>query len=393
MKTIKDCRNVLGMTDVAYTNPAPPLAGSLTKDCLLNRLTRSHCFSLGRRGVFSAAISMLAFSVVASGSPALADFSSTAVPASGSANQPLNATVVSPSAPNFAAGESAQQAATSALPFGANYRIHAGDQLGVQVYGDQSLSQNATVLPDGAINYPLVGRVVVRGLSTDEAAIALTRHLQGFVKHPYVTVSIVAAAQFTILVLGNVKNPGKYLLRSDARVSDAIAAAGGLAPTNGALPIARISLGTSTVEQISLQKLFHDGDTSQNTSLDDGSVVYVPSPNTFDVEVVGSVDHPGNVTLNEGDRLSMAIAKAGNSQNSNADLNHVHITRVGPDGKAQSFEVNLYKTLVAGDVRSDVAMQKNDVVYVPIAKGNGKPSSATGNALLLLGRLVGLPTY
>ena len=319
---------------------------------------------------------------------------STAVPAfADSPDQSQNSLAASAvlAAPN--AEDSTQQSAAAALPMGMHYHIHAGDLLNVQVYGDQSLSQNTAVLPDGAINYPLIGRVVVRGLSTQDAANAITRKLQSFVKHPYVTVSIAAAAQFTILVLGNVRTPGKYSLRSDARVSDAIAAAGGLAPTNGNLPVARISLGTATVEQVSLQRLFHDGDTSQNVTLDDGSVVYVPSPNTFEVEVVGSVDHPGNVSLNEGDRLSMAIAKAGNSQNSNADLNHIHITRIGADGKATSFEVNLYKTLVSGDLKSDVTMQKNDVIFVPIAKGNSRPTGTAGNALLLLGRLVGLPTY
>ncbi len=277
--------------------------------------------------------------------------------------------------------------------FTAHYYIHAGDVLDIQVYGDQTLSQHVTVLPDGSIDYPLIGRVLLRGLSTDQATRAITHRLQTFIKHPDVAIAVATPAESMILVLGNVKNPGKYLLRSDAHLTDAIAAAGGLAASNGSLPVARISRGTTNIEQVSLQQLFHDGDTTQNVALDDGSVVYIPNPNTFDVEVVGSVDHPGNVTLNEGDRLSMAIAKAGNSQNANADLNHVYLTRVNPNGEAHTMQINLYKTLVAGDIQSDIPMQKGDIVYIPIAKGNGRPSNTTGNALLLLGRLVGLPTY
>lgn len=326
--------------------------------------------------------------------PALADFAATAPPNS---NTPVSeigpiAAVPAASIPSLVESEAAGPSAGS-LPVGVNYRIHAGDQLSVQVYGDPSLSQSATVLPDGSLNYPLVGRVNVRGSTTDEAAAAITRQLQRYVRHPNVTVSVVVAAQFSIQVLGDVKSPGKYFLRSDARVSDAIAAAGGLAPFNGNLPNARISLGTQTVREVSLQRLLHDGDASQNVALEDGSVVYVPNPNSFDVEVVGAVDHPGNVTLSEGDRLSMAIAKAGNSQNSSADLNHIHITRVEGDGKTQAMTINLYNTLVNGDLHSDVAMQKGDVVYVPIAKGNNRPNSAGASALLFLGRLVGLPTF
>jgi polysaccharide export outer membrane protein len=284
-----------------------------------------------------------------------------------------------------------QQSAMAPLPAGTNYHIHAGDQVSIQVYNESTLSETTTVLPDGGITFPLVGRIQVAGLSTEEAAHRIVGALGPYVRHPSVTVAVSQAAQYTVLVLGNVKAPGRYQVRSDARVSDAVAAAGGLGPTNGDYPNARISQNNIPTEMASLQRLFRHGDVSQNLPLSDGSVVYVMSPVSFNVEVVGAVDHPGEVEINEGDRLSMAIARAGNSTNSNADLNHVRVTRQSSTGKPIVYNVNLYEELEKGNRDVDIPLLKGDVVYVPQAK-RGNAFGASG-AVFLLQHLAGFPYF
>jgi polysaccharide export outer membrane protein len=273
-------------------------------------------------------------------------------------------------------------AATAALTV-----IHPGDQLAVQVFGEQSLSQTVTVLNDGAIEYPLVGRVGVAGKTPDQAANLLHDRLLKFVRHPVVNIAITQLAQPSVLVLGDVKTPGKYQLRSDGRVSDAIAAAGGLVDSNGAYPDARISSPQGTVSQVSLQSLLRGGQVKLDERLSEGSVVYVPGPVQFNVAVSGAVDHPGELQMNEGDRLSSAIAKAGNSANAQADLNHIHLIRTGPDGKQQQMTVNLYDALQNGKEQADVALQKGDVIYVPQARQHNNSSVVTG-ILYVLSRLI-----
>jgi protein involved in polysaccharide export with SLBB domain len=135
------------------------------------------------------------------------------------------------------------------------------------------------------------------------------------------------------------------------------------------MPDARIgNASSSTVKTVSLQRLLHDGDVSLDDPLAEGDVVYVPGPTTFNVAVMGAVDHPGQVQIAEGDRLSMAIAKAGNSANANADLNHIRVVRTAADGSQHITEVNLYQALEKQDLSADVALQKGDVVYVPAMK-------------------------
>ncbi len=264
--------------------------------------------------------------------------------------------------------------------------IHPGDQLNVQVYGDKDLTQTVTVLPDGTIVYPLIGRVQVGGQSVNQATNTVRDKLQKYVRSPFVTISIAQLGQPSVLVLGDVKTPGKYQLRSDARVTDAIAAAGGIADVNGALPDARISDPQGDVQSVSLQKLLHDGDVSLDRAIGEGSVVYVPGPTLFNITVTGAVDHPGDVQIAEGDHLSEAIAKAGNSANANADLNNMRVIRTNPDGSRTQQTIDLYKALERGDSSADISMQKGDVIYVPQVK---KHSDALQSPLLyLLGRLI-----
>jgi polysaccharide export outer membrane protein len=274
--------------------------------------------------------------------------------------------------------QSAQSAQTDA------YKINPGDQISIQVYGEPTLSQTIAVLDDGTIEYPMIGRVKVAGKTPTEASDAIKSGLLKYIKHPMVTVALAAAGQNNVLVLGNVKTPGKYVVRSGAHVSDAIAAAGGLGATNGDYPEARITQASGTSRVVSLQKLLVSGDSSQNASLGNNAIVYVLGPLPIRVQVLGAVDKPGYYELHQGDRLSAAIAQAGSSVNAKSDLNHVFITR-DVNGKAEKQEINMYNALKEADRRSDPVLQKDDVVYVPQAR---QPSQF--NPLTLLGRLIGV---
>lgn len=263
--------------------------------------------------------------------------------------------------------------------------IHAGDQLSVQVYGDQTLTQNVTVLNDGTIAYPLIGQVPVAGKTPEQAAAVLKQRLLKYVRHPVVTVAITQLGQPNVMVLGDVRNPGKYQLRSDATLTDAIAAAGGLSTdVDGPYPNARIASPRGQVTQVSLQRLLRQGETSLDTRVGEGDVVYVPGPVTFFVNVSGAVDKPGPVQVNQGDTVAIAVAKAGNSAGAQSDLNHVRLIRTAPDGKQTTQEINLYQTLQNNDKSANVALEKGDTIYVPQTRSKGNVAPFLSGFLYLL---------
>jgi polysaccharide biosynthesis/export protein len=274
---------------------------------------------------------------------------------------------------------------SSAADTSGTYVLRPGDQLSVTVFGEQGLTENTTVLPDGTIVYPLVGKLHVGGESIDAATQQLKTALKEYLKDPAVSIALTQAAPDDVLVLGDVKTPGKYPLPATARVTDAIAAAGGLDQVNGDLPVARVSVDNGSPQTVSLQSLLRDGDVSSNILLGATAVVYIPGPTPMQVEVIGSVDKPGQVQIHVGDRLSMAIAVAGTSSNSKADLSHVRVTSIAPDGSTVTHEYNLYKALKGGDLTSDPVLAKNDVVYVP--QGQQGPSNFGQGLLFLLSRL------
>jgi polysaccharide export outer membrane protein len=288
--------------------------------------------------------------------------------------------------PAFAAADPIATPRVSARPDDA-YLIHGGDELNVIVYGEKDLTQAVTVLPSGTISYPLIGEVHIGGLTPSRAAGVLSTSLKHYLRQPQVSVVVVKEGPLEVLVLGNVAKPGKYELPSRSRLTDAIASAGGLGITDGDFPEARLATPHGDVKQVSLQKLLHDGDTTQNIPLGDEMTVYVPSPLTLQVQVLGAVDKPGDVLVHEGDRLSMAIARAGSGAAANADLNHITVRRVDSGGVTKTTNVNLYEVLKSGDLSRDPVMEKNDLVYVPQSPGHNDRISGPASILYTISHL------
>lgn len=265
--------------------------------------------------------------------------------------------------------------------------IRPGDQLAISVYGHPDLTQFAVVQADGTIQYPLVQRVFVGGMSAAEARDSLAKALTKYIKRPIVALSVQQQGTISVTVLGNVKIPGKFQMRNGSHISDAIAASSGIATMNGDYPEARVSEPDGDIKKVSLQKLIHDGDATQNVELNDNALVYVTGGETFRVQVLGAVTRPGNVEVTEGERLSNALARAGVETASKPDLNRVFLTRYEPSkGRNISYRVDVYQALQNGQQQYDPILHKDDKILVPEAR---TVSPALIGVIGALGRLLG----
>jgi polysaccharide export outer membrane protein len=106
------------------------------------------------------------------------------------------------------------------------YKLGAGDQLRVLVFGQADLTGQFVVSVHGTIAYPLIGEVTVAGLTTGQVRDELADRLRnGYVRQPNVSVEVTTYRPFYIL--GEVQSPGTYPFSPGLSVVKAVATAGG----------------------------------------------------------------------------------------------------------------------------------------------------------------------
>ena len=161
------------------------------------------------------------------------------------------------------------------------YLIGPGDQLSIFVWGDQELSSQVVVRPDGLISTPLIEDMQASGKTPTELARNLEKELSTYVKNPTVTVSISHfVGQYTeqIRVVGEAARPQAIPFREGMTVLDVIIAVGGLteyAAGNKASIVRKIH-GKSEQFRVMLDDLVLDGDISANAQMMPGDILIIP---------------------------------------------------------------------------------------------------------------------
>jgi polysaccharide export outer membrane protein len=106
------------------------------------------------------------------------------------------------------------------------YRLSAGDQVRIAVFGEPDLTLTLRIDGSGAISYPLLGELRVEGLTSDGLERLVTERLKGpYLVDPRVSVSIEQYREF--FILGQVNRPGSYPYLPGLTVRKAISIAGG----------------------------------------------------------------------------------------------------------------------------------------------------------------------
>lgn len=109
------------------------------------------------------------------------------------------------------------------------YRINAGDELEIYVWGEERLQRKVKVLPDGTIAFPLVGKIVAQGYLPTEVETLITNGLRDQYRGavPQVTVSVVQPSGMQFSVMGRVRAPGTFTPGRYVNVLEALSMAGG----------------------------------------------------------------------------------------------------------------------------------------------------------------------
>jgi polysaccharide export outer membrane protein len=264
--------------------------------------------------------------------------------------------------------------------------IGPGDMLHVKVLEAPELEQSARVTDAGTLTLILGGSVQVAGLTPPEAAAAVTKTLvEGhYLLTPHVSVIMEQTATQNVTIMGQVRSPGSYPIGTPRPILDVLALAGGLTD---------LANRTVTIQRhASKERLQFVVSNSASNALD-GSVAVLPGdtvivPKADVVYILGDVGRPGGIAMTTNDsKLSavQAISLAGGTP-PNAVPSHARLIRKQADGT--HVELPLQLSAMQKGKEPDVALQADDIVYVPfsyarnMAVGAGTLVGATSSAAI-----------
>jgi len=235
------------------------------------------------------------------------------------------------------------------------YRIGPQDVLNITVFGEQELSGKYTVEQDGTFTYPLVGRVQAGGVTLREFEQLLKKQLADgkFLKSPQVSIGIETYRSQRILVMGEVRSPGEYLLAGDMTLLAALARAGGTSPAASHEAVVvrasrrvpdKASPNEAEIIRIDLADL-QAGNMALNITLLDGDTINVPKAQS--VFVSGQVKTPGAYAVERGTTVLQVLSLAGGLTDRGAD-SRIRIQRM-VKGRLKDLKAKLTDVVEPGD--------------------------------------------
>jgi protein involved in polysaccharide export with SLBB domain/capsular polysaccharide biosynthesis protein len=243
-----------------------------------------------------------------------------------------------------------------------------GDVLNLGLYGAPELARaEVSIGPDGRISYLEAQDVRADGLTIDELRAALDKDLANYRRAPRTMLTLAAFRSKRYYILGKVMTKGVYTLDRPMTVLEAIARAHGL--ENGLVDRNVVDLADFQKSflarggkryPLNFEKLFQDGDLSQNIPIEPGDYIYFPSTDVKEVYVVGEVRLPGAVTYNPDITIMAAITERG-GYSERAYKSKVLVVR-GSLNNPQTFAVNTHAILDGKEV--NFKLQPRDIIYV-----------------------------
>jgi polysaccharide export outer membrane protein len=161
------------------------------------------------------------------------------------------------------------------------YVIQRQDVLSICFPLSPELNQTDTVQPDGFITLQDTGSIHIQGMTVPQAVDAIKSAYSGILRDPIVNVDLQDFQKPFFTVNGQVGKPGQYDLRSDLTVSEAIAVAGGLAPTSRmqAFLFHKVNSQWFHVEKLNLKDVFNGKKANEDAILQPGDMIFVPENN------------------------------------------------------------------------------------------------------------------
>jgi polysaccharide biosynthesis/export protein len=160
------------------------------------------------------------------------------------------------------------------------YHIEQGDVIDLVFPLETDFNQTLTVAPDGYVALRGVGDFYAAGKSLPELHDALLTAYAGILHNPIINVDLKDFQKPYFIVNGQVAHPGKFDLRENINVSEALAIAGGAtekAKSSQVLLFRRMPGGTMVeVRKLDVKKMLKKGNLTEDVVLQPGDLIFVP---------------------------------------------------------------------------------------------------------------------
>lgn len=161
------------------------------------------------------------------------------------------------------------------------YIIGAEDMLDITVWRNPDLSKVVQVRPDGRVSLPIIRDIVAVGKTPTQLAEEMTIKLKEYVQNPVVAISLKEVNSSNFFVLGEVKNTGKFPLKSKTTLLQSITVAGGFNPTaaRNQIVIFRFTESAPGMKRLtaSYDEIVLRSGINENFELKSGDTIVVPS--------------------------------------------------------------------------------------------------------------------
>jgi len=282
----------------------------------------------------------------------------------------------------LAAGLAAQvESAEANLPA---QPIGPSDLLAISVYGAPELTRTVRVSAEGLIRLPkLRQKIDARGRMPAQVETLIAQALmeEEILVDPAVTVTIAEYHSRPISVAGAVKSPLTFQALGKTTLLEALTRAQGLSEDAGLeilLTRPAEAGGAPLVERIPVKKLIDAADPLWNVTLAGGEEVRVPQAGR--VFVAGNVKHPGAFRVDNGGETTVMKAVALAEGLAPFASRAAYIFRPGgggAGGENARTEISVELSKIMDRKSPDVALQANDILYIP----DNRSRRATMNAI------------
>jgi len=150
--------------------------------------------------------------------------------------------------------------------------FQVGDRVILEVEGEEEISDTLTVRSGRVVEVPVVGQLSLQGVLRSELQDHMEAHIGNYIRNPRVHTQ----ALIRVSVIGEVSNPGFYVVPADVLVTDALMMAGG--PTGTAdIPRLRVERGSTRIwEGEAMEMAVVQGRTLDQMNIQAGDRIVVP---------------------------------------------------------------------------------------------------------------------